>query len=216
MTRTSLGRAWVAAGRAAAVCAALSAGCASHGPGPADPPARDPGVARAENDRAFQLLSAGQDAEAEQALRRALAADDTYWHAWNNLGLVRYRAGDLYPAAKAFDTAARLMPHRPEPWNNLGLVYERAGQWSKAVDAYAAARGMDPDSPEYLGNLARARVRRGDRDADTRRLLEEVASRDARPAWADWARRSLLRLTAGGGPEEGAGPATTPARVGGG
>jgi Flp pilus assembly protein TadD len=80
-------------------------------------------------------------------------------------------------------------------------VYERAGQLTKAVDAYAAAQRVEPDNPEYLGNLARARVRRGDNDPDTRRLLEELVLRDARPQWADWARRTLLRLNAAPPPQ---------------
>ena len=183
---------------------AAGPGCASRGGnGSADGTV----VARSENERGLNLLARGEHQEAEQAFRRARAADPAYWQTWNNLGLVYYDMDDLYPAARAFDEASRLMPGRPEPHINLGLIYERAGQLNKAVEAYTAARRFGPDNPEYSGNLVRARFTRGDRDEDTRRLLEELILRDARPQWVEWARRSLLRISAG--------PATVPSEPGG-
>ena len=187
-------RAFLTALLVVALSAVGTGGCASRGGGSG--PVGGPAVARAENERGLGLLARGRHREAEEAFRRAQAADPAYWQTWNNLGLVYYDADDLYPAARAFDEAIRLMPGRPEPHNNLGLIYERAGQLNKAVEAYTAARRFGPGNPEYSGNLVRARFTRGDRDEDTRRLLEEVILRDARPQWVDWARRSLLRLNA--------------------
>ena len=53
---------------------------------------------------------------------------------------------------------------------------------------------MEPDNPEYLGNLARARVRRGDTDDETRKLLEELVLKDDRPEWREWAQLKLYRM----------------------
>lgn len=180
----------------AAVTLAGSAGCASGGNARAEAPAADPALARAENERAIGLMQASDYPAAEAALRKSLDADLTYGQARNNLGIVYLHTDSLYKAAWEFENAVRLMPYRPEPRNNLGLVFERAGQLTKAADAYTAARELAPDNPEYLANLARARVRRGDRDADTRQLLEELALKDSRPQWTDWARRHLIRLNA--------------------
>ena len=173
--------------------------------------AADTSLARQENDRAFELIRQQKFPEAEQALRKSIAADVMFGPARNNLGLVYYKQGKLYEAAHEFQYAIKLMPHHPDPRNNLGLVFEAAGDFieaklSDAVAAYEEARRIEPDNPEYLGNLARTRIKRGDHDADTLKLLEELAFKDSRPDWRDWARMNLLRLRSQTGSQP---PATT-------
>ena len=188
----------------------LAAGCKSA---PANDPkaaVRDTDRARQLNERAYKLLNDGKHAEAEKVLREALAADMTFGPARNNLGLVYYQTGRWYEAAWEFEYAVRLMPFQPAPRNNLGMVLEDAGKLADAAQAYAKAREIEPDNPLYIGNLAKARVRRGDRDAETRALLEELLLKDPRPEWKEWARLTLFQISR---PEEGppAEPATRPA-----
>ena len=64
-----------------------------------------------------------------------------------------------------------------------------------AADAYDRAREMEPDNPEYIGNLARAKIRHGDSDTETKELLEELAFKDSRPQWTNWAKENLIRLS---------------------
>ena len=156
---------------------------------------RDSTRARADNDRAFALIEQGKYEQAEELLKRAVAADVMFGPARNNLGLVYYHTNRLYLAAWEFENATRLMPHHPEPRNNLGLVLERAGRLEHAAESYARARQIEPDNPEFLGNLARAKVRRGDRDEETRQLLEELVLKDPRPEWSHWAQMNLLRIS---------------------
>jgi len=170
-----------------------AAGCKSNHMTPNG--ARDPELARKENDRAFELIHEGKYPEAEKILKKAIAADVMFGPARNNLGLVYYHEGNLYQAAWEFQNAIKLMPYQPEPRNNLGLVLERAGKLTDAADAYDRARQMEPDNPEYLGNLARAKVRHGDSDRDTKDLLEELIFKDPRPDWNTWAKESLFRLS---------------------
>ena len=169
------------------------AGCSSNKSTVAAP-GRDGSRARELNEKAFKLIDEDKLAEAEKLLREALNADPMFGPARNNLGLIYYETDRLYEAAWEFENAVRLMPYQPEPRNNLGLVLERAGKLTNAADAYAKARELEPDNPEYLGNLTRARVRRGDRDAETCTLLEEVVLKDSRPQWNDWARLNLFRI----------------------
>src|SRR5438094_379686 len=172
--------------------AALIAGCASH-PRASDR-SLDTELAKKENAHALHLLDEGKLEEAESHLKRALEADLMYGPAHNNMGLVYYHQGKLYPAAWEFQSAIKLMPYQPEPRNNLGLVFEKAGKMQDAVEAYTKARQIQPDNPEFLANLARAKVRRGDRDEETRKLLEELVFTDSRPEWTDWARLNLFRM----------------------
>ena len=151
-------------------------------------------LAKTENDYALHLLDQGKLEEAESHLKKAIEADVMYGPAHNNLGLVYYHEGKLYPAAWEFQSAIKLMPFQPEPRNNLGLVFEKAGKITSAAEAYEKARQLEPDNPEYLANLARAKVRRGDRDPETKKLLEELVLKDSRPQWSQWARINLLKM----------------------
>jgi Flp pilus assembly protein TadD len=172
-------------------------------------------LARQENERAYKFIQEGKYEHAEKALDRATAADVMFGPARNNRGLVYFHQGRLYEAAHEFQYAIKLMPHNPEPRNNLGMVFEAASdhvgsstKLADALDAYQQARRLEPDNPQYLGNLARAKIKRGDSDQDTRQLLEELVFKDTRPDWRDWARTKLLQL--GARPSEDRQPATQP------
>lgn len=193
---------------AAALCA--GGGCQPHKPavspvGSGAPVSgdvtRSTEQARAETARAYELICKGKYAQAEPVVKRAIEYDPMYGPAHNNAGLVYYQQGRLYDAAWEFEKAIKLMPGQPQPRNNLGLVLEQAGRAPEAVASYEQAVKLAPDSPEYVGNLARARVRMGDRDAQTQELLGKLLLIDTRPAWLDWARSSLLRIR-GANPED--------------
>ena len=155
------------------------------------------GIARADDYADVnQLLRSGRNAEALARADQFLKAKPRDPQMRFLKGVIQSGSGQVNEAIATFSGLTEDFPELPEPHNNLGLIYERSGQLPKAEAAYAEARRLEPDNPEYLGNLARARVRRGDRDPGTRRLLEELVLRDTRPLWVDWARRSLLRLSA--------------------
>lgn len=154
-------------------------------------PNHDNEKARAENQRAVELLQKGKSDKAEQALQKALIADVTYGPAHNNLGKVYYSQGKFYLAAWEFEYAAKLMPQRAECQNNLGMVYEAVGKLNEAINAYSHAYSMDGKNPIIIGNLARAHVRRGDSDPVVQQLLADLRLYDTRPAWLRWANDRL-------------------------
>ena len=178
---------------------ACAAGCHPQPPYPSGAPirgdvTRNTAAARADTARALKLIEDKKFAEAEPVLRRAIEADPTYGPAHNNLGLVYYQLGRLYDAAWEFQNAIKLLPDQPQPHNNLGLVLESALKFNEAELADTEAHHLSPQNPEYAGNLARVRIRLGERDEETRRLLEIVITADPRPDWVEWARSNLTRL----------------------
>ena len=159
-----------------------------------DLPTRQTERARDLNRRAVELVRAGDVDSAETLLKEALTADVAFGPAHNNLGKVYFHQRRFYLAAWEFRYAMGLMPGEAEPKNNLGLVYEVVGKLDDAVDTYAEANALQPDSPDYLGNLARARVRRGDRDEQVRRLLSDLLLKETRPDWVERAQMELVRM----------------------
>jgi Tfp pilus assembly protein PilF len=159
-------------------------------------PRRDSDVAKQQNALAVAFLEKGDYAKAEDALKGALAADIMCGPAHNNLGKVYFHKRDYYHAAWEFQYASKLMPGAAEPANNLGLVFEAAGKLDDATDSYTKAVGLEPENVDALGNLARARSRRGDRDASMRLLLQKLVMRDTRPEWLKWEQETLSRLEA--------------------
>jgi Tfp pilus assembly protein PilF len=172
----------------------LLAGCQrSTVPGAARARAEDrPEMALAHLMEGTRLLERGQHDRAEQHLRQALEIDPFLGLAHNNLGKVYFHQGRMYEAAWHFDYAIKLLPYHPEPRANLGLVFEVTGKLREAIAAYVHARELQPENPHLIGNLARARVRRGDRDEQTRDLLQELILKDTRPRWREWAERELM------------------------
>jgi Flp pilus assembly protein TadD len=153
-------------------------------------------LARRQTATGKDLLKVGKLPEAEEALKAALAADLFHGPAHNNLGIVYYRQKRFYLAAWEFQYAAKLMQNRPEPRNNLGMVFEAVGKLDDAAKCYAEAMDMEPDNPEFIGNLARCRIRQSRRDAETRRLLEQLLLKDTRADWLEWANMELVKMGA--------------------
>lgn len=179
----------------------VAGGCQSSNTVTLGDPTQNTELARSYNDLAYTHIQKGEYDKARTLLEQALNADITFGPAHNNLGLVYFQLDDLYRAAHEFDSAIKLMPYQPDARNNLGMVFERFGErtrsqeaFKKAVDAYERARKLSPDNPLYLGNLTRVKINRGDRDEETRALLEELVFKDPRPEWRDWARMELLKM----------------------
>ena len=157
-------------------------------------PARDADSAATQNALAVDLIERHKYDDAERLLKRALTADITHGPAHNNLGKVYFQRGQYYLAAWEFQYAVKLMPGQPEPRNNLGLVFEQVGKFDEAIGWYGKATELAPDTPLLIGTLARARVRRGDRDEDTRAVLARLVATDSRPQWVAWAKEQLALM----------------------
>ena len=182
---------------------AVLAGCQSQSPPP--PPvsavvvsepdvSRQTALARELTRQAKEQIDRQDYDQAEDTLKRAVAADPLYGPVHNDLGLIAYHQGRLWEAAWEFQNAAKLLPNHAEPINNLGLTLERGGKLEEAEEQYAQAFTIDPTNPIYAGNQARARVRLYRFDEQTRQLLQFVIFHDTRPSWVDWARLTLTRI----------------------
>lgn len=154
-------------------------------------PNHDTAEARKQNEAALKLIDKEDYDAAEQKLQKALIADVSFGPAHNNLGNIYFDQGKLYLAAWEFEYATRLMPEQASPHNNLGLVYEQVGRIPEAIQHYQTALQLSTGNVEIMANLARARIRQGERSSETATLLNELALRDDRPEWREWALAQL-------------------------
>ena len=138
----------------------------------------------------IKALNIGAIDDAAQKFNAAIAADETYGPAHNNLGLMHYEQGNLYQAVLAFEAAMDYLPHDPTVYFNLALALESAGRTFEAMDLYQQAVEMAPTNPHFLGNLVRLRVRMEERDESVKAQLQDLALIETRPQWRPFGRTS--------------------------
>lgn len=100
------------------------------------------------------LLAAGDNARAEEALRRALKLDGTSFWAWFLLGHCHYAQRRFLEAAGDFTVCASRDSTFSWVHFNRGLALAKAGRLLGAQDAYDSALEIDPKFPEALANRA--------------------------------------------------------------
>jgi len=157
----------------------------------------DTDEARRLNEKALKLLDADRPDDAEPWLDKAIAADEGFGLAYNNLGYVYYLRQDYYRAAWAFEKAIATMPSAGPPLNNLGLVMEEVGRFNDAIVYYEKAWGINPTNFDYASNLARAKFLRGDQDELFHKLVKRIAVQGPTEQWRTWASDRFNELAIG-------------------
>lgn len=152
---------------------------------------RNPAKAQRLTLAGVNALENGKPEYAEEKLLSAIRADPKYGPAHNNIGLLQYDDGKLYPAVLSFERARELMPSDPAVHYNLGLALESAGRNKRALELYWQAVELDPTEPHFLGNLVRLRLRLGETGPDVIAQLQDLMLIETRSDWRDWASEQL-------------------------
>jgi Flp pilus assembly protein TadD len=85
----------------------------------------------------------GEEAKAEDALKKAIELDPTLPQAHSNLGNIFYARGDFEAALGKYQHAATLSPETPVFQENLHAAYKKLGRLGDAVTALKAAHRLD-------------------------------------------------------------------------
>jgi tetratricopeptide (TPR) repeat protein len=73
--------------------------------------------------------------------------------AYNNVGNLLLRVGDLTNAKKAYETTLKIDPNFAAGHNNLGMVLKALGQMQEAIVSYHKAIELNPDYADAYQNL---------------------------------------------------------------
>lgn len=141
-------------------------------------------------DKAVVLMTSGDAAAAEHALRGLAEAYPGYAGPLLNLGLLHAKAGRLDEAEKSLKAAIERNPNSAPAFNHLGIVYRRLGRFAEAEAAYQQALTVDPNYANAylnLGVLCDLYLQQPERALEAfERYLQVAATPDAKvSAWVN-------------------------------
>lgn len=91
--------------------------------------------------------------KAKISLNKAIALDQNYVEAYNNLGIVYNNLGELEEAIKNFSLSVKIKHNYSNGYNNLGSAYDDLGKSEDAIKNYAKALEFDSKHVEAQKNL---------------------------------------------------------------
>lgn len=115
-----------------------------------------PSRARKEFDKANELVGKQSWSQAIQKLNKAISIYPEYAMAYNNLGVIYFRLGDVAREREALEKAISINDHLALAYVNLGRMSLVAGDFKEAQNHLDKASGFDPTDPTALILLAYA------------------------------------------------------------
>nr|WP_314633015.1 tetratricopeptide repeat protein [uncultured Janthinobacterium sp.] len=127
------------------------------------------------NNRAAETMSEGQLDQAYWWARAAIAQDPSFSGAYNTLGVIQFRHGDLAAARRTLAHALTRTPDNTVLLSNLAQALEASGQPEEALPLRRRLLALQPQPPFYYFNLGKAAMQQGDYVQAIRLFSREVA-----------------------------------------
>jgi tetratricopeptide (TPR) repeat protein len=123
--------------------------------------------------------------EARQCFLRALQLRPSYPgtlpNAWNNLGILSARAGNLDEAVQQFQRALQIDPQHAIALQNLGSAYRQEKNWRAAKEALERSLALNPDDAEANYSIGMVHAQQNDTEQAYQYLQKALAARPAYP-----------------------------------
>jgi Tfp pilus assembly protein PilF len=127
------------------------------------------------NNRAAEALARGQVNDAYWWAREAIKQDPSFLSAYNTLGVLYRRHGNLREAEKVFSHALEREPHNLQLMSNLAVVLNDLGRTADAKILTARVEQKQPYPPFYFFNLGQKAMQAGDYKTARDLFAREVA-----------------------------------------
>jgi tetratricopeptide (TPR) repeat protein len=135
-------------------------------------------VAMYMNNRAAESLAQGQVNDAYWWARAAIEEDPRFMSAYNTLGVIYRRHGNLQEAAQVLNLVLELEPGNTQAMSNLALVLNDQGRAGEAAALSRKLEQLQPFPPFYFFELGLAAMRKSD-FKEARVQFEKEVERDA-------------------------------------
>ena len=146
------------------------------------------------NNRAAEALAHGPQADAYWWAREAVRRAPAFLSAYNTLGVVYLRAGELDAAEQAFAHVIARDAGHAQALFNLSQLLARQGRSVEAAALAARLARAEPNPPFHYFDLGRAAMERGDVEAAREFFLKEIAREANHPDFHYWLALADFRL----------------------
>jgi Flp pilus assembly protein TadD len=146
------------------------------------------------NNRAAEALALERLDDAYWWARAAIVQDPSFLKAYDTLGAVYYRHGNLEQAERVLNRVLALQPQYPQVMSNLVLVLRAEGRFQEAAALALRLDELDPHPPFYFFNLGLVAMRDGDFLAARKLFTREVDRDETYHEFHFWLAAADLRL----------------------
>ena len=143
-------------------------------------------VAMYANNRAAEALADGRIDDAYAWAAASVRKDAGFAGAYNTLGVVYLRHGDLAEAARVFEHILAADPRDTRALANLAVAYERQGRDADAQSTRTRLASLEPYPPFHFFQLGMAAVQRDDWRSARELFAREVARADTYHEFHFW------------------------------
>lgn len=146
------------------------------------------------NNRAAESLVHGPTADAYWWARESVRRSPVFLSAYNTLGVIYSRAGELQAAEQAFAHVLARDAGHPQALFNLSQLLARQGRTDEAEALVRRLARAEPDPPFHFFDLGRAAMQRNDFAAARVLFLKELAREPHHPEFHYWLALADYRL----------------------
>jgi len=151
-------------------------------------------VAMFMNNRAAEALVRGRIDDAYWWAREAMRADPSFMAAYNTLGVLYVRRGELAAAERAFRRVLAYESDNTRAWANLALVLDRQGRVPEAAAAERELARLEGAAPFHYFHRGLAAMEAGDFRGARALFAREVARAPEYHEFHFWLGLAELRL----------------------
>lgn len=146
------------------------------------------------NNRAAETMSEGQLNQAYWWARAALLQDPSFSGAYNTLGVIQFRHGDLAQARRTLTHALMRTPDNTLLLSNLAQVLEASGLPDEALPLRRRLLALQPQPPFHYFNLGKAAMQQNDYVQAIRLFSREIARDPYYHEFHFWLAQAYARL----------------------
>jgi tetratricopeptide (TPR) repeat protein len=104
-------------------------------------------------DEGIELMKKEKYEKAIKTFEKALAIDQKFAFAYDNIGLCYRKLGNFDKAIESYQKSIELDPDGLFPWQNMAVAYQYKKDYNKAVECYERLKEIDDSNPEVFYGL---------------------------------------------------------------